>query len=411
MSGFVLVDDGIARGFAPFALTRPAGELRAGGALVRHRWMQTLSVRCDGFIAAAHLDAFREFDSPAAAPDILPAGTVLVNARCSPAWHPTPGSDSAAAAWTCHGRIAAVRLGAPLPTAALKADGAGFEAILAEGARGAAEIRTLDGWWIDEVWDLVGHLPAMLAADALAMMPVAATNVPPGMTVLGAHPVHVDDGARAEPFVVADATAGPILVKRGATIQSFTRLVGPCIIGEDVTIAGGRIAACSIGERCKVHGELSSSILIGHANKGHDGFVGHSVIGRWANLGAGTITSNLKNSYGPVALWTPAGVRDTGLTFLGSLLGDHVKTGIGTRLTTGCVVGAGANLFGTAMPPKFVPPFAWGEEGAWERFALDRFLVVAERVMGRRDVRLSDAMRAQLSAAHAAASSIAPPPA
>jgi UDP-N-acetylglucosamine diphosphorylase / glucose-1-phosphate thymidylyltransferase / UDP-N-acetylgalactosamine diphosphorylase / glucosamine-1-phosphate N-acetyltransferase / galactosamine-1-phosphate N-acetyltransferase len=87
------------------------------------------------------------------------------------------------------------------------------------------------------------------------------------------------------------------------------------------------VAVCSIGERAKVHGELSVTIVIGHANKGHDGFVGHSVIGRWANLGAGTITSNLKNSYGGVALWTPDGVQDTGLQFLGSLLGDHVKTG------------------------------------------------------------------------------------
>jgi hypothetical protein len=126
------------------------------------------------------------------------------------------------------------------------------------------------------------------------------------------------------------------------------------------------------------------------------------VIGRWANLGAGTITSNLKNSYGQVQLWTPLGMRDTGLTFLGAMLGDHVKTGIGTRLTTGCVVGAGANLFGSTMPPKVVAPFAWGEAPAWETFAFDKFVEVATRVMARREVALTPEMREHLAAAHAA---------
>ena len=97
---------------------------------------------------------------------------------------------------------------------------------------------------------------------------------------------------------------------------------------------------------CKVRGELSNTIFLGYSNKGHDGFVGHSYLGRWVNLGAGTITSNLKNTYGTVSLWTPDGVRDTGLQFLGTLFGDHVKTGIGLRLTTGTVLGAGANVYG-----------------------------------------------------------------
>ena len=141
------------------------------------------------------------------------------------------------------------------------------------------------------------------------------------------------------------------------------------------------------------------TIVIGHANKGHDGFVGHSVIGRWANLGAGTITSNLKNSYGTVSLWTPRGVEATGLQFLGTMLGDHVKTGIGTRLTTGSVIGAGANVFGSSMLPKFVPPFAWGDEPPYGTFELAKFLDVAERVMARRETPLSGDMRRTLSAA------------
>lgn len=399
---FVLYDDRSAREFEPFALTRPAGELRAGGELIRRRWEQLLGTSAGGFVGAAHLAQFAEFDAPRAVTGKLPAGTVLVNARCAPALAPASARDAAAAMskgagrWICEGRVAAVRLERPLAVSAL-ADGTATLEALAHGGADAE----IAGWWMDHVWDLIRHLTPMLAADAVALAP-RAPSAPEELTVLGDHQVHVDLAATVEPMVVVDATAGPVLIRRGAQVQAFTRLVGPCIIGEDATVTGGRVAACSIGERAKVNGEISVSIVIGHANKGHDGFVGHSIIGRWANLGAGTITSNLKNSYGPVALWTPRGVESTGLQFLGSLIGDHVKTGIGTLLTTGCVLGAGANVFGSTMPPKAVPPFAWGEAPQWGTFALDKFLEVAERVMARRDVQLTAEMRAQLAAAHAA---------
>jgi UDP-N-acetylglucosamine diphosphorylase / glucose-1-phosphate thymidylyltransferase / UDP-N-acetylgalactosamine diphosphorylase / glucosamine-1-phosphate N-acetyltransferase / galactosamine-1-phosphate N-acetyltransferase len=198
---------------------------------------------------------------------------------------------------------------------------------------------------------------------------------------------------------VLDATAGPILIGRRASIQAFTRLAGPCFIGEGSTITGGDIRGSSIGPVCKVRGELSSSIFLGYGNKGHDGFVGHSLIGEWVNLGAGTTTSNLKNTYGPVSVHTPAGVRETGMQFLGTLFGDHAKTGIGLRLTTGTIVGAGANIYGAAMPPKLVPPFAWGDAAPYASWDIEKFLVVAERVMARRSVAMTPAMRRALVAA------------
>jgi UDP-N-acetylglucosamine diphosphorylase/glucosamine-1-phosphate N-acetyltransferase len=163
-------------------------------------------------------------------------------------------------------------------------------------------------------------------------------------------------------------------------------------------VNGGRIASSSIGEHCRVQGEISTSILIGHTNKGHDGFIGHSVLGRWVNLGAGTTNSNLKNNYGDVALWTPRGVERTGQQFLGAFIGDHAKTAIGTRLTTGAVIGTGANVVGKGITPRYVPPFAWGldDSEAWE---LDPFLETAQRAMKRRDVTLSERARRQLTAA------------
>ncbi|HET9010288.1 MAG TPA: hypothetical protein VFN38_00670, partial [Gemmatimonadaceae bacterium] len=280
------------------------------------------------------------------------------------------------------------------------ADGAATLDELAASQGSDARACEIGGWWADEVWHLLRDLGAQLADDVPLLAASLDCDRAPSTTVLGAQGVYVERGAVIEPLVVLDAAAGPILVRRGAVVQSFTRLVGPCYVGEQATIVGDRVSGCSIGEVAKVRGEISASIVLGHSNKGHDGFVGHSYLGRWVNLGAGTTTSNLKNTYGPVALVTPSGVRDTGLQFLGTLFGDHAKTGIGLRLTTGSVVGAGANVYGSAMPAKAVPPFAWGDGAPYSAFALDKFLVVAERAMARRHVELDAGMRRMLSAAY-----------
>ncbi len=377
MNGFVLYDDATARDFEPFALTRPAGELRAGAALIRERWVRALGEAASGFIGSAHLAEFTEFDAPHASSGTLAVGTWVVNARCAPALGALAIGHRVGTI-RCNGVVAAVRLAAACEVQTL-ADGTLDLDALASG-----ESTDVPGWWFAAAWDLVGHLPAMLLADTQALLPTSPDAC--GMTVVGAYAAHVEAGAKIEPMVIADTTAGPVVVRTGAHIQAFTRLVGPCVIGEDSTVMGGRIATCSIGPKVKVCGEMSVTIVIGHANKGHDGFVGHSVIGRWANFGAGTITSNLKNSYGEVTMWAPGGQRRTGLQFLGALVGDHAKTGIGTRLSTGSVLGAGANVFGTRQPPKLVPPFAWGDGEPWETFDLGRFLTVATRVMGRRGV-------------------------
>jgi UDP-N-acetylglucosamine diphosphorylase/glucosamine-1-phosphate N-acetyltransferase len=389
----VLYDDAAARSFEPFALTRPVSELRGGAALMRERWERVCGAAAGGFTSASHLKTFQEFASPLFVTGALAAGTILVNSRFAPslaAVIDVAGPDSA---WSSDGRVVAVRLERALDHAAL-ADGTLALETLTSGTA-----VPIDGWWMHEVWDFTRHLVAMMFADIPILARTIDRDETTPITTLGAHDAIIERGAYIEPFVVADTTAGPVLVRRGARVAAFTRLVGPCVIGEDVQVGGGKIAMCSIGEQSRVHGELSTTIFTGHANKGHDGFVGHSILGRWVNLGAGTITSNLKNSYGDVSFPTPTGVRPTGLQFLGTMLGDHAKSGIGTRFTTGSAIGAGANIFGTAMPPKVVPPFAWGDAPPFDDFALDKFLAVAERVMSRRGVPLDDAMRAVLTAA------------
>lgn len=398
MSAIFLHDDARARAFEPFALTRPLGELRAGALLIRERWERALGTRAAGFLGAAHLDGFEEPGAAPRAEGVLPAGAIVASTRCVVA---LASADAGADVWTCDGEVAAVRLREPVPASAF-ADGTLTLADLAPVAASAASVH---GRWLREVWDLIGQLPAQLAEDTAALGPTLdCVEQHPGL-VLGDRPVYVERGATVEPYTVFDTSAGAVVVRRGAHVHAFTRVVGPCYVGEGSSVAGDKIAACAIGDTCRVHGEISTSIVLGHANKSHDGFVGHSYFGRWVNLGAGTTTSNLKNTYGTVALATPDGVRDTGLQFLGTLFGDHAKTGIGLRLTTGCVIGAGANVY-DRMPPKATPPFAWGGGAPYGSYALDRFLVVAERAMARRQVPLGDGARAVLRAAHARAAAM-----
>jgi hypothetical protein len=335
VSAVYLYDDACARTFEPFALTRPAGEMRAGALLVRDRWSRALGAPVAGHLTAPHLTGFEEPDAaPVMTSGVVRAGSWIANARYLPALTRRPVED---ALLTDHG-VVAVRIRSDVPVSSFL-DGTRELASLmpADGVQ-----RVEDGWWAHEVWDYVRHLVPMLMQDLPMLGTSLSTELPAHATRIGTHPVFVEDGAVIEPAVCFDTTGGP---------------------------------------------------------KGHDGFVGHSILGRWVNLGAGTITSNLKNTYGTVQLWTPDGVRETGLQFLGTLFGDHAKTGIGLRLTTGTVLGAGANVYGSEMPPKAVAPFAWGEANAFSDYRVDKFLEVAERMMARRHVTLSDSMRRQLRTA------------
>ncbi|MES2523380.1 MAG: putative sugar nucleotidyl transferase [Gemmatimonadota bacterium] len=385
----VVYDDATARRFEPFAFSRPLGEMRAGAPLIRERWEHVVGARASGFVARRELTDFAEFDAPpfarGDANGALPEGTIVVNSRALPALAQATEMSRAGSTsvWTVQGRVAAVRLTEPMPVSGLD-DGAWWPATV------TSSHAELEGVWLDEVWDLVRHLNALLLADIptlaakLECRPLDVGTVP-NTVVTGPHPVWLENGAHVEPMTVFDTTLGPVLLRQGASVHAFTRVAGPCFVGRHSTVTADRISGSSIGDVCRVHGELSASILTGHSNKGHDGFVGHSVFGRWVNLGASTVTSNLKNTYGTVALWTPDGVRDSGLQFLGTLFGDHAKTGIGLRLTTGCVLGAGANVM-DAMPPKMVEPFSWGTGAPYARFAFDKFVETASRMMARRSV-------------------------
>lgn len=382
----VLYDDERARAWHPLTLTRPAGELRFGGFTFRERLETVFRARCVGHLAASRLQGFDEYGcapviEPAAVPVEPPR--LYLNSRFVPDWStrlPTPAS---AGPLVADGRVAGwfAPPGAPAPV---------LESLDAEAPAAGTGVA---GVFVEEIWDLVDLNAAQLAAD-FAGSPLPPQGIlPPHVHRLGpASDLVAAPDVVIEPGVVIDVTEGPVRLEAGVRIRAFTRLAGPAWIGAGTTLLGGTFSGVSIGPHSKVRGEVEASVLLGYSNKAHDGFLGHAYAGRWVNLGAMTTNSDLKNNYRPVRLWTPTGERDTDRLKVGCFLGDHVKTAIGTLLNTGTVVGPGANLFGDAMPPKYVAPFAWGGTGP-ARYELARFLDTAATAMARRGIVLSDGMR------------------
>src|SRR5690606_34507658 len=331
---------------------------------------------------------------PVLAPDGIPAdrGVVYLVSRAVPSWSAAPIHYPDHPALLRIGGEAAgwfAPAGSPPPPREFFDDPA-------RHAPSAPEI-ALDGFLLERIWHLVTHNAEQVARDIAALFPAAdRPELPPGVHVVGDAPLILGAGAEIEPGAVIDLRHGPVWLDEGASVAAFSKVSGPSYIGRGTAILGGPVAAVSIGPVCKVHGEVEESVILGYSNKAHDGFLGHSYVGCWVNLGALTTNSDLKNNYGSVRIWTPAGEVDTGELKLGCFIGDHVKTAIGTLLNTGTVVGAGANLFGGGIPPRYVPPFAWGGNDPSAVYEVERFLESAEMVMGRRNIPLGDGQREML---------------
>ncbi|GGK58423.1 GlmU family protein [Rufibacter glacialis] len=199
--------------------------------------------------------------------------------------------------------------------------------------------------------------------------------------------IFIEEGAQFKAAIL-NAENGPIYIGKNAQVQEGTVIRGPfAICQESIINMGGKMRGdVTVGPYCKVGGEISNCVFFGHSNKGHDGFLGNSVVGEWCNFGADSNTSNLKNNYSKVRLWSHAQEKfvDTGLQFCGLIMADHAKTGINTMFNTGTVVGVGANVFGAGYPPTFVPSFTWGGGTELQTFRLPKFYEVVEAVVNRR---------------------------
>ena len=222
--------------------------------------------------------------------------------------------------------------------------------------------------------------------------------------------VYVARGSKVHPMVTLDAEHGPIYVDEGAEIQPFSRVEGPCYVGKNSLLLGAKCReGNSIGDFCRVGGEVEESIIHGHSNKYHDGFLGHSYVGEWVNLGAFTTNSDLKNDYSNVSVMLDGRCSiDTGSTKVGSLIGDHVKTSIGTLLNTGSYVGAMALIMATGKPlPKHIPSFGWFIEGnVTKGFGKGRLYETAKTAMSRRGCEWTEEAEAMWNAVFEITSSV-----
>jgi UDP-N-acetylglucosamine diphosphorylase/glucosamine-1-phosphate N-acetyltransferase len=212
--------------------------------------------------------------------------------------------------------------------------------------------------------------------------------------------VFVEEGVKAE-FVTLNASTGPVYLAKNSEIMEGSVIRGPFALGEESTVKmGAKIyGPTTVGPFSKAGGEINNSVIMAYSNKGHDGFLGNSVLGEWCNIGADTNNSNLKNNYAEVRLWNYREEKfiPTGLQFCGLIMGDHSKCGINTMFNTGTVVGVSANIFGSGFPRNYVPSFTWGGAHGLTVFALPKVFDVATEVMQRRNVELTDVDKKILS--------------
>jgi UDP-N-acetylglucosamine diphosphorylase/glucosamine-1-phosphate N-acetyltransferase len=253
--------------------------------------------------------------------------------------------------------------------------------------------RDAGGQMVRHLWDLVHHNGDQICADWQIAKPrfesAAQSGERSGLAIVGScEDIFIHPSARLDPMIVADVTHGPIVIERDAVITAFTRLEGPCVIGPRTRIQGANIrAGTTLGPDCRIGGEVECSIVQGHSNKCHDGFLGHAYVGEWVNLGAGTHNSDLRNDYDEVTMTVNGRRVPTGFSKVGCFLGDHTKAGLGTLLNTGTNAGVFCNLLPGGLLPKYLPSFAsWWKEVLTDRADVTTLLATAAEVMRRRDV-------------------------
>jgi UDP-N-acetylglucosamine diphosphorylase/glucosamine-1-phosphate N-acetyltransferase len=215
--------------------------------------------------------------------------------------------------------------------------------------------------------------------------------------------IFIEEGAKVE-FSILNASTGSIYIGKDAEIMEGCKVRGPFALCEHggLKMDAKIYSATTVGPHCKVGGEVSNAVFFAYSNKGHDGFIGNSVIGEWCNIGADTNNSNLKNTYEEVKLWNYRTERfeKTGLTFCGLMMGDHSKCGINTMFNTGTVVGVAANIFGSGFPRNFIPSFAWGGAQGFETFILNKAYKTAEAMCARRNIAFDDTEKALMKAVY-----------
>ncbi len=249
---------------------------------------------------------------------------------------------------------------------------------------------------ISRCWQLIG-LNSECIKDDFSKIPLRGNDpdseLYKGVKLINDNDIIIGSEVEVRSGTVLDATDGPILIDDIVKIEPNAVIKGPCFIGRKSVIrAGAKIGAgTSLGKECRVGGKVDETIIAPYSNKQHEGFIGHSYIGSWVNIGAGTCNSNMRNNYSKIKAWNAGVIRETGHRFLGTVIGDHSKIAINTKINPGTVIGFNSNIVTSEFPPKFVPSFTWAFEPESIEFDLDKAIETAELMMDRRDLPMTKA--------------------
>jgi UDP-N-acetylglucosamine diphosphorylase/glucosamine-1-phosphate N-acetyltransferase len=388
----ILFDD--AKGLlGPLCDLRPSFAVRTGALRTRDRWQAALNLDIVGIWVRPHYEALSATVPGEAPINRVPADhepLLLVNGRCVMPLREALGLGVNHAIVDAQGDLVVARV-APMDVANVvqASRQAPFDPAsvgLHVVAPAAAPAMLTRPWSVRTFRDQAIDLDLALLAARIPAVPLNVQHVR-----VGKAPLHVHPDATVLPGSVFDTEHGPIVIDRHATIRPGSTLIGPLYVGRHSSVLDRAIikSHTAIGPWCKVAGEVGGTIFHGYANKGHDGHLGDSWIGRWANLGAGTTNSNLLNTYAEVSARAhpDSPTERTGQQFLGAIIGDHVKTAIGTRLMTGVVVHTGAMLALSGYTSGCIPAFAWctdEHKPGSKHYRIDKFLEVAHAVMARR---------------------------
>ena len=372
-------DQSTIRDFLPFTFTRPSAELRAGILTFAERWERLLGVEKIAYNTADYLSGKYPKSNTL-------EGTLSIYAN----FLPTPRlleqlrSLKVGESITYQGRqLAFMNDGLTLssiPPIEWEEPLVVFEK--------PTDLFTYNDKAIDFDFELL--------TKGRTSQPLSSTNGFLGKT----EDLFIEEGAVVE-YSTLNTKTGKIYIGKNAEIMEGCHLRGPIVLceGSKFNLGAKVYGATTIGPHSKVGGEVNNIVIFGYSNKGHDGFVGNSVIGEWCNLGADTNSSNLKNNYASVKLWNYKWKKfiDTGLQFCGLIMGDHSKTAINTQLNTGTVVGVAANIFKSGFPPNLVNSFSWGGMKDDEKYNLNKAFETIEKVMARRKVDFTDEDKSILS--------------
>jgi UDP-N-acetylglucosamine diphosphorylase/glucosamine-1-phosphate N-acetyltransferase len=363
----ILHDNELHLRFAPLTLTRPVGDLRVGILTNKERWEKWIPEATVSFQTEKYIS--KKF------PRLSGAGEVEVNAAIIP--------NEAIAAAVVHLQDNQVLVSE--------------DTWIARKGSASEKIKWTEQHPLElnQRWDLFQKNDEILVADYFLLTGgresqyISASNTVIGDPSL----IFLEVGASVEGSFL-NTTSGPIYIAKDAEIMEGSMIRGPFSLGEHAVVKmGAKIyGATTIGPFCKVGGEISNCVFQAYSNKGHDGFLGNSMIGEWCNFGADSNTSNLKNNYSMIRSWSfeQGAEVETGLQFMGVCMGDHSKCAINTMFNTATVVGVSCNVFGGDFPKKFIPSFSWGAVDGTELFELAKAKQAANAMMKRRGLELTE---------------------